>query len=512
MKRLMLYTLTCLLALVLPAYAYVGDAYVTPDTWSRHVNANGIKASINGLDFGDSGILKVGLTTRATMKFGEDEDWSIYQYARLRLSDAKLGQGTVNLNLNMRGAYDSLPSIGGSTMDGISASMQGSSYNEFYDGLYVSRKYDEYTRLSGKYDGNFRIYQANVEFKKVVPYTDISAGRIYLNNLDMYKIDGGSIRVDASDYFKIDVYGGLPVSYYSNMKTSVVGGIIEIPIEISGTKIRAEYDYFMHEDGGDYNTHAAKGRIDQNLNFPDILSSNIYLEGAIIGKAMLYEAGLDANIDKSRTGISAYITGQYDKNTGDINPYLSMYEDMLGGISEYVMGGVMLTQGITDYVIIGVGWETKFNFSEAYGDRDYQRVFGNVDLVGLIHKNNYLSLIVDWYDVPEYRRQDSNSKVMGGFRMTQVFTDRLEAWLGVNVQNFQYRSSPIKSYTQFGEEALLLTERDENTTMAYIGAMYRPVDWCVLQLDYTYEYADLFKSADLQPDIHTISIWANFIW
>ncbi|MCI6475678.1 MAG: hypothetical protein MSA07_08300, partial [Mucispirillum sp.] len=254
MKRLMLYTLTCLLAFVLPAYAYVGDAYVTPDTWSRHVNANGIKASLNGLDFGDAGILKIGLTTRATMKFGEDTDWSIYQYARLRLSDAKLGQGTVNVNLNMRGAYDSLPGVGGSTMDGISASMQGSSYNQFYDGLYVSRKYDEYTRLNGKYDGNFRIYQANVEFKKVVPYTDITAGRLYLNNLDMYKIDGGSIRVDASDYFKIDVYGGLPVSYYSNMKTSVVGGIIEIPIEISGTKIRAEYDYFMHEDGGDYNT------------------------------------------------------------------------------------------------------------------------------------------------------------------------------------------------------------------------------------------------------------------
>ena len=97
MKRLMLYTLTCLLALAVPAFAYVGDAYVTPDSWSKHVNANGIKASLNGLDFGDSGILKIGLTTRATMKFGEDEDWSIYQYARLRLSDAKLGQGTVNV-------------------------------------------------------------------------------------------------------------------------------------------------------------------------------------------------------------------------------------------------------------------------------------------------------------------------------------------------------------------------------------------------------------------------------
>ena len=124
MKKL--YYIIFSLFFVLPAYAYVGDAYVTPDSWSKHVNANGIKASLNGLDFGDAGILKIGLTTRATMKFGEDEDWSIYQYARLRLSDAKLGQGTVNVNLNMRGAYDSLPSIGGSTMDGISATQQGS--------------------------------------------------------------------------------------------------------------------------------------------------------------------------------------------------------------------------------------------------------------------------------------------------------------------------------------------------------------------------------------------------
>ena len=173
MKKL--YYIIFSLFFVLPAYAYVGDAYVTPDSWSntpdswsKHVNANGIKASLNGLDFGDAGILKIGLTTRATMKFGEDEDWSIYQYARLRLSDAKLGQGTVNVNLNMRGAYDSLPSIGGSTMDGISATQQGSNYNQFYDGLYTARKYDEYTRLNGHYDGNFRIYQANVEFKKVV--------------------------------------------------------------------------------------------------------------------------------------------------------------------------------------------------------------------------------------------------------------------------------------------------------------------------------------------------------
>ncbi len=501
MKRVIL-TITVLAAILVsaPVYAYVGDAYVTPDSWSRHVNANGIKASTKGIDLGDSGILKAGLTTRATLRYSEDSDYSIYQYARVCLSDAKLGSGTVNVNINMRGAYDSSPVIG----DGM--------YHQFYDGLYVSRKYDEYSRLTGNYDGNFRIYQAAVEFNKVVPYLDITGGRIYLNTLDMNKIDGGNIRVDATDYFKLDLYGGLPVSYYSNLHTSVAGLKFEVPVSISGTKIQGEYSYYIHEDGGDFNTHVAKGRIDQSLNFPEIINAAIYLEGAIIGKAMLYEAGFDANIDKSRTGISAYITGQYDKNRGDINPYVSLYENMLSGSSEYVMGGIMITQGITDYVLLGLGWESRYNFSEAYGDRDYQRVFGNVDLIGLIHKNNYLSLIVDYYDVQSYRRQNSSSKVMGGFRMTQVFFDGLEAWMGVNVQNYQYKSSPIKTYPQYGEPSLAISSRDENTTMAYIGGMYRPVDWCVLQLDYTFEYADLFKSEDLQPDVHTISLWANFIW
>ncbi|MDE7315592.1 MAG: hypothetical protein K2N11_07805, partial [Mucispirillum sp.] len=72
MKRLMFNILTMLLSIVFSAYAYVGDAYITPDSWSKHVNANGIKASLKGINFGDAGILKIGLTTRATMKFGED--------------------------------------------------------------------------------------------------------------------------------------------------------------------------------------------------------------------------------------------------------------------------------------------------------------------------------------------------------------------------------------------------------------------------------------------------------
>ncbi len=493
------------------SYAYVGDKYVTPDGWSRHVNASGIRSSMGGLDLGDSGKLKLGLTTRLGLKFGETTDWSIYQYGRLRLSGAKLGKGEVNINLNIRGVYDSVPGIGGSTLDGVSSRGLGS-YSPFYDGLYVSRKYDEYRRLRGKYDGNFRIYQASVEFKRLVPYTDITAGRMYLNNLASYKLDGAGIRIDPSEYFKLDIYGGVPVSYYSDLQTSLIGFMFEVPVQKSGTKFRGEYSYFMHESGGNYSTHVAKGRIDQNISIGNILTTDIYAEGAIIGKAMLYDLGLEANIDASKTGVSGYISGQYDKNRDGVNPYVSSYEEMLGGISEFVMGGIRLTQGIIDYIVLGLGWETKFNFSEAYGDRDYHRVFANIDLVGLIHKNNYLSLILDWYSISAYKRQDDNSKVMGGFRMTQVFSDRIEGWLGINVQNYQYRSSPIKSYDKYGENKITLLDRNENTTLAYIGVSYKPVDWCVLQLDYTFEYGDIFKSLEYQPDIHTVSLWANFLW
>lgn len=500
MKRKIAILLLSMLCLPAFAFAYVGDAYVTPDSWSRHVNANGIKASTGGIDLGESGTLKAGLTTRAQMRFSGDTDWSIYQYARLRLSDAVLGNGTVNVNLNMRGAYDNMPAIG------------DAKYHYFYDGLYTSRKYDEFSRIMGNYEGDFRIYQANVEFNKVIPLTDLDLGRIYLSTIDTYKIDGANIRIDPSQYFKLDVYYGLPVSYYTNLKTQVAGASVDIPVEVSGTRIRADYSYFMHEDGGSLNTHVARGRIDQTVSYKDIFSSTLHAEGAIVGKALLYDIGLEANIDKTKTGFSAYVMGQYDKNRDTINPYVSLYESLLSGSSEYIMGGFMITQGITDYLMLGLGYEGRFNFSEAYGDRDYNRVFGNVDLVGLIHRNNYLSLIVDWYDVKAYKRQDKNSKVMGGFRMTQVFTDRIEAWMGVNVQNFQYRNSPVKSYPQIGEELILLTDRNENTTLAYIGGMWKVTDWCVLQLDYTFEYADLFKSAEYQPDVHTVELWVNFVW
>lgn len=497
-KILSITTMTILLVPFI-SFAYVGDEFVTPDSWGRHVSPNGVKSFTNGISFGDSGTLKMGYTTRAKLRFSDESDWSIYEYARLRLSGTKVGDGELNMNINMRGAYDDSPTIG------------DRNYHRFYDGLYTARAYNEFTRQTKSLDGDFRIYQANLELNKVIPFTDVALGRLYLAAIDGYKIDGLKVRVDPSEYFKMNVFYGLPVSYYSNLKTQVVGANVEIPVEATGTKIQAAYSYFISEDGGDYNTHVARARLDQSLSF-DAVGAAIYAEGDVIGRAFIYEIGFDANVHPSKTGLSAYITGQTNTNDDPINNYVSLYEGMLGS-SAYVMGGFKVTQGIKDFLLIGVGYEGRYNFSIAYGDRDYNRVFGNIDLVGLIHRNNYLSFIVDYYNVAALGHQNETSKVLGGFRMTQVFTDKLEAWLGVNVQNFQYRNSPIKmNGLNYGFEEINQRRMNENTTLAYIGAMYKPVDWCALQLDYTFEYADLFKSADLQPDVHTVEMWVNFIW
>lgn len=473
-------------------FAYVGDGYTTPNSWGMHATANGIKSSVNGLSFGDSGMLKIGDTVRLNLRATDDTDWAVYEYIRLRYYDAKLADGTVNINLNVRGAYDSGPSY------------NNRQFERFRDGLATSSKNNNF---------DYRIYQANVEFNKVIPYTDLDLGRIYLTTFDNYKIDGINLNFEPSSYFNFNVYGGLPVSYYSDLHTYAAGASFAIPVAQSGTKIQGEYTYFADYENQNNYTHVAKLRLDQSLDF-EALNGSIYVEGNMIGKALLYDAGVTLNVVPSKTGLHAYISGQGLTNDDGayVNPYVSLYEDILGS-TKYVMGGVRITQGIKDFMMIGVGYEGRFNFTESYGNRDFNRVYGNVDLIGLIHRNNYLSLIVNYYDIAAFGHQDRNTQLLAGLQMTQVFTDKIEAWLGVNVTNNRYnRASIMLNGLSDGWLSYNSSQMDENTTVAYIGASYQPVDWFVLVADYSFEYADMFKSADLQPDVHTISVWANFIW
>ena len=45
-------------------YAANMDDYATPDSWSKNITANGVKASSGSIDLGKGGSLSLGLTTR----------------------------------------------------------------------------------------------------------------------------------------------------------------------------------------------------------------------------------------------------------------------------------------------------------------------------------------------------------------------------------------------------------------------------------------------------------------
>ena len=475
-------------------YAYSGGNYTTPDSWSKHYNANGVKYSMNGLDLGDKGTLKLGLTTRLDLKISEITDIGVYQYFRGSLTDFELGSGTMKINLNLRGGWVNNPRPAGTDQWA------------FFDA----------TRLGmDPYDVDLRIYQANVILEDVIPITDIALGRIYLSEFEGYKIDGIDIGVHPSEYFNMNLFYGLPVSYYSSLiTTQVVGTTVDVPISQSGTRIRGNFSYFFQYDDVLPETYVGKIRVDQTIPW-----TTIYAEGTIINNANIFDAGFDLLVDISRSELSGYIMGQVGRNADNsVNPYVSLYEDMFGASSEYIMGGFLFTQGIIDTVMVGLGFEARYNIQENYASRDYYRVFANVDLVDLLWKNNFVSIIFDWYDIPAYGRHEANQELLVGFRMTQVINDRLELWTGFNVMNYQYKNSPIKYYSQdAGVSAGSLNaygeiEQFDNTAIAYIGGMYKITDWCLIQLDYMFDYADILKQYDTRPDAHMVELWVNFLW
>lgn len=473
-------------------YAANMDDYATPDSWSKNITANGVKASSGSIDLGKGGSLSLGLTTRYQLKMTEDMTNSKgFQYFRARLSEARLGSGIMALNVNMRVGVDF-------NMDRDNPR----EYYVFYDGLDVE---------AGGRNAAYRLYMANIELDEVIKNTRIVLGRQYLDNLGQYKIDGADLAYGFfDDKLTARVFYGLPVSYYSNLKTQVAGGAFDLKLFDDMTRLRVEYNYFISDDADfQKNANVLRGRLDQRVLF-----ANVYGEVAQIENATVYGVGADGMVDMTGTGFSVYLKGQYDRNDEDLNPYIAAFDDIAGRQSQYLMWGVQLYQGITPYFMVGAGFETRFNYDEYYGDRDYYRVYGNIDFIN-IFPDNFISIIADYYTVPSYENYDSNSKLLIGGRMTQGVTDSVNMWLGVNVADYRYKSSPIYLNPALSSNLTDYEYNDEteSTTDAYIGGEWSPYEWMMIQADYTYSVTNIFNSYDSDFDnCHTVALWANFVW
>lgn len=485
-----LLALTVILFRIDAAFALSGDEYITPDSWSKHTTPNGVKASTDSIDLGDGATLNMGLTTRYQLRATYGTDSDLYQYFRTYFKGLKLGEGTVNINWNMRLAGD------------LGKTGSEREYDYFWDSLDSSK--------SGG-DLDFRLYQGNIVFDEVIKHTKITLGRFYLNYIDSLKVDGGVINMGNDDYSAYAFYG-LPVSFYTKgVNSQIAGGGLDFKFA-SNTQVRIDGKYIIDTDGLEEGTYLIKARVDQKIPIGNKASMNIHGEGSVLNDVWFANAGILGNVIPSKTTFNLWVRSQTNSNQRYVSPIVSDYNLILGHQEAYVMFGLKVFQGIYKYFAVGAAFEAKFNQNQNYGQRDYWRVSGNFDFFGVI-PNNYISFTVDYWDVEKFGRQSENKQVFFGGRLTQVITNNLDLWLGASLTNYRTHFQQIDLDPNAMPVNYFNKKLDDNVYVAYVGAAWSPLQWLNVQVDYMYEASQMMVHED--PDnskAHYVNLWLNFLF
>jgi hypothetical protein len=479
----MRYILFILLMSVLFCPAVLAQA-ATPDNWQVHHTFSGVKASAEDHDI-NGGDLRFSATLKNRTRFTEYNNNDTYAYVRGRLSGVKLANGEMNINLNMRGAADSRGSYG------------EPKYGFFYDSLDASRGHEGW---------DFRLYQGNVVFDNVIKYTYLTAGRTYVEHLKSIQIDGGDLSV-GTDRVSGFVYYGAPVSFYESMKDlKVAGGGLKGEIGNLFT-LRGEAMQFIDSSEEDLDTFLWNGRVDVPYTVSS-LTGTLYGEGGMVEDAWAYNAGGIGYLPGAKTTFTLWVKGQYERNETPVNMMVSDFEMVSGTESQYYQIGGNIYKGFGDKIAAGIGFETRQNADDFYGDRDYYRYIGSLDFIGLF-EGSYISLTAEYWDIPKDGYNVENRQLYIGGKLSQSLGDMAELWLGGMLTTYRYY---FKQYDILPVLAGRSNEKLDNSVyLLYAGGYCRPLTNLLLGLDFTYEISEVLTDEDGDNDnIGTVSLSANY--
>ena len=257
-----------------------GADYTTPDSWSQHVTSNGFKMQAQEHDF-LGGSAALSLTTRFR-NFANDyaHDKDIYQYLRMRYSGGELKNGaSVSGAVFLRVGTD---------LDDRDGHHWGSSDYYFYNDTLDVEESDT--------NGAPRLYQAYLKAEDIAKGTDITFGRIYVDRIDTYHIDGADAQFRfLDDKAAIFAFGGRPVSFYIDTDDdSMYGAGVELqPSDL--LKLKALYTDI---DAQDEQYGLYKLRADLTYN-----GGNAYGEYASVDGDAYYKVGGIYTISKTKTSI-----------------------------------------------------------------------------------------------------------------------------------------------------------------------------------------------------------------
>jgi hypothetical protein len=389
------------------------------------------------------------------------------------------------MNLNFRGAMDSRGSYG------------EPKYDFFYDSLDSSRGHEGW---------DLRVYQANAVFDNVVKYTILSVGRTYVEHLKAIQIDGGDISA-GTESFKGFAYYGSPVSFYESTRDiKVLGGGLHGGIAGLFT-LRGEAVQFLDSSDDDRDTFLWNGRADVPYRLSGI-NGALYGEGGRTEDAWVYAAGATGYIPGAKTTLNLWVKGQYERNDTPVNMMVSDFEMVTGTESQYYQVGANIYKGFGERIAAGIGFETRQNADDFYGDRDYYRYLANIDFIGLF-AGSYISLTAEYWDIPKDGYNTENNSLYVGGKLTQSLGDALELWLGGTLTTYRYY---YKQYDILPVLAGRSNEKlDNKVYLMYLGAYCKPMANLLLGIDFTYEISEVLTEIDSDDDnIGTVALSANY--
>jgi hypothetical protein len=397
----------------------------------------------------------------------------------------KLSEGEVSVNLNVRGAMDSRGTYG------------EPKYDFFYDTLDASR---------GDEGWDLRVYQANAVFDNVVKYTYLSAGRAYVEHLKSLQIDGGDFSV-GTESLKAFAYYGSPVSFYESTRDlKVVGGGLQGGVAGLFT-LRGEAIQFLDSSEEDIDTFLWNGRADAPYRLSG-MNGSLYGEGGMTEDAWVYSIGGTGYIPNAKITLSLWVKGQYERNDKPINMMVSDFEMVNGTESEYYQIGGNIYKGFGEKIAAGLGFETRQNSDDFYGDRDYYRYLANIDFIGLF-AGSYISLTAEYWDIPGDGHNTENRRLYLGGKVSQSLGDAVELWFGGALTTYRYY---YKQYDILPALAGRSNEKLDNSVyLLYAGAYCEPAANLLLGLDFTYEISEVLTEISSENDnIGTVALSANY--
>jgi hypothetical protein len=337
--------------------------------------------------------------------------------------------------------------------------------------------YDPFVDLDDAKDLKYRLYTLYIDIKEIgFEDSRLRLGRQFLDTIDYAHFDGASYQFTPIENLDFDLFGGVPITYYSATGGNAFYGA-NAQYRFS-PQTKAAIRYYRYEDD---NVHDDIAEADVWHMFTPGIQTHLDFS-LLQGQPYLVRNEFLFAFDEIDLDLSTQFLHLFDKvndHTINFNPYFPL----LNGLDPFFYGSIFATKGITEYLSLtasfdGRGLRDTPDPVSAFTNRDYLRGTAGIEIYPIPELT--LSVNGEYWDVDD---DDQFTGITGEieYKPTEKWTLTAGVDYGEYIQ--EYRDEFLYF---FGQEELFRISPD---VMTY----YARVKWQPIGKVYTaayFEYED----------------------